>query len=137
MMDVADERVPPYLGRVLDEDGESAGTCFQVAAGVLVTAWHVLDEIGAAHRDAAVAVDPLAGGDGLGAAVARVDPVYDLAVLVSGTGLPAVAGALTATDALALRTAVTATGHAVPDDPGHTYRFLNAPGEWVGGDNPR
>ena len=32
-----------------------------------------------------------------------------------------------------LRAQVTVTGHAVPDDPGHSYRFLNAPGEWAGG----
>ena len=43
----ADGRVPGYLGRVLDGDGAPVGTCFQVAPGVLVTAWHVLDEIGA------------------------------------------------------------------------------------------
>ena len=33
--EVADERVPGYLGRVLDGDGV-VGTCFQVAPGVLV-----------------------------------------------------------------------------------------------------
>ena len=43
------------------------------------------------------------------------------------------AGPLTATDQIPLRVKVTVTGHAVPDDPGHTYRFLNAPGEWAGG----
>jgi hypothetical protein len=32
-----------------------------------------------------------------------------------------------------LRARVTVTGHAVPDDPGRTYRFLDAPGEWAGG----
>ena len=45
---VPDGRVPGYLGRVLDGDGAPVGTCFQVAPGVLVTAWHVLDDIGAA-----------------------------------------------------------------------------------------
>ena len=47
---VPDARVPGYLGRVLDGDGAPVGTCFQVAPGVLVTAWHVLDDIGAAAR---------------------------------------------------------------------------------------
>jgi hypothetical protein len=44
--------VPGYLGRVLDADGAPVGTCFQVAPGVLVTAWHVLSAIGAASEDA-------------------------------------------------------------------------------------
>ena len=44
---------------------------------------------------------------------------------------------LTATDQMALRTEVTVTGHACSDDPGHTYRFLNASGEWAGRDDPR
>ena len=71
---VPDGRVPGYLGRVLDGDGGPVGTCFQVAPGVLVTAWHVLDDIGAAAEDARVRVDPLAGGEAFEAAVARLDP---------------------------------------------------------------
>ncbi len=67
--------MPGYLGRVLDSDGDPVGTCFQVAPGVLVTAWHVLDEIGAAAEGAEVRLDPLAGGEPLTAAVARLDPV--------------------------------------------------------------
>ena len=130
---VPDARVPGYLGRVLDGDGAPVGTCFQVAPGVLVTAWHVLDDIGAAADDARVRVDPLAGGEAFDAAVARMDPLRDLAVLTSAAGLPAVAGPLTATDQVPLRVKVTVTGHAVPDDPGHVYRFLDAPGEWAGG----
>ena len=46
-----------------------------------MTAWHVLDDIGAASEDARVRVDPLAGGAAFGAAVARLDPLRDLAVL--------------------------------------------------------
>ena len=41
-----------YLGRVL-VGGESAGTCFQVSAGVLVTAWDAIETCGA---DAVVVV---------------------------------------------------------------------------------
>jgi len=129
---VPDARVPGYLGRVLD-GGAPVGTCFQVAPGVLVTAWHVLDDIGAAADDARVRIDPLAGGEAFEAAVARVDSLRDLAVLTSAAGLPTVAGPLAATDQIPLRVKVTVTGHAVPDDPGHVYRFLNAPGEWAGG----
>jgi tetratricopeptide (TPR) repeat protein len=138
----ADARVPRYLGRVLD-GGEPAGTCFQVAPGVLVTAWHVLEEAGAADEGAAVEIDPLAGGSAFGVTVARVDPVHDLAVLVCGDG-PGLAGAhgcrlaesagpLTATDRMKLREPVSVTGHAAPDDPGYAYRFLVAAGDWAGG----
>ena len=40
------------------------------------------------------------------AAVARMDPLRDLAVLTCDAGLPAVAGALAATDQMTLRTEV-------------------------------
>jgi tetratricopeptide (TPR) repeat protein len=123
--------VPGYLGRILD-GGDPVGTCFQVAPGVLVTAWHVLNDIGAATPDSPVQVDPLPGGDPFEATVARLDATHDLAVLVTGTSLPATAGPLTATDQMTMRAPVTVTGHAEPEDQDHTYRFLNAPGEWAG-----
>ncbi len=128
-----DGRVRGYLGRVLDGDGEPVGTCFQIAPGVLVTAWHVLDDIRTAEADAGVRVDPLAGGAAFDAAVWRLDPVHDLAVLTCDAGLPATAGLLTATDRVAPRTAVTVTGHSVIEDPGRTARFLTAIGQWAGG----
>ena len=64
--------MPGYLGRVLDGGGAPVGTCFQVAPGVLVTAWHVLDDIGAAAEGTCVQVDPLASGKAFGATVARI-----------------------------------------------------------------
>jgi hypothetical protein len=128
-----DARVPSYLGRVLDGDGVPAGTCFQVAPGVLVTAWHVLSDIGAADDGDLVTMDPLAGGTGFGALVARTDPLRDLAVLTCEARLTGTAGPLAATDSVPLRALVAVTGHTAPDDPGHVYRFLVAPGEWAGG----
>jgi tetratricopeptide (TPR) repeat protein len=106
--------------------------CFQVAPGVLVAACHVVADIGAASDNSPVRVDPLAGGDSFEVTVARTDPVHDLAVLVSDTSLPGTAGPLTATDRMVLRAGVRVTGYAVPDDPGHRYRFLHATGEWAG-----
>jgi tetratricopeptide (TPR) repeat protein len=129
----ADPRVAGYLGRVLDEAGAPVGTCFQVAPGVLVTAWHVLEEVGAAAAQALVRVDPLAGGGAFGARVERLDAVHDLAVLVAEQPLPAVAGPLVASDPVELRTKVRVTGHAVVDDPGRRYRYLVAAGEWAAG----
>src|ERR1044071_2174839 len=125
-------RVPGYLGRVLDGDGDPLGTCFQVAPKVLVTAWHVLDQLGAATVGAPVRVDPLQGGHAFEAEVRRLDPVHDLGVLAGAGSLPESAGPLTATDELKLRTKVFATGHAVLDDDAHTLRLLTAVGEWGG-----
>jgi hypothetical protein len=128
----ADARVPGYLGRVLDENSDPVGTCFQVAAGVLVTAWHVLDDIGATAENARVRIDPLASGEAFEAAVARLDQDHDLAVLVSERHLSASAEELTATDRMAPRTAVTVTGHSVITDSGRTARSLTTIGRWTG-----
>jgi TPR repeat protein len=126
--------VPGYLSRVLDRDGEPAGTCFQVAPYVLVTAWHVLDQIGATDPGASLRMDPLGGGVAFTGTVARVDLVQDLAVLTCADScLAAAAGPLTPTDQMARGEKVTVTGSAVADDPGHHYRFLDAQGEWAGG----
>ena len=125
--------VPGYLGRVLHAGGAPAGTCFQVSAGVLVTACHVLDEIGTASEDARVQVDPLGGGQPFDAVVARLDPLRDLAVLTTHSQLPGVAGELTPSGQLPLRTKVNVTGHVIIGDPGHVYKFLDAAGEWAGG----
>ena len=124
--------MPGYLGRVLDEDGAPVGTCFQVSPGVLVTAWHVLDAIGAASDGAAVRVDPLAGGAAFGAIVVRFDSLRDLAVLTSEAALPEVAGELTATGQVKLRTEVSVTGHSVIEGSGQIARSLTTIGRWTG-----
>jgi uncharacterized protein with LGFP repeats len=129
----ADGRVPGYLGRVLDGDGAPAGTCFCVAPGVLVTAYHVVDYIGAAVIGACVRVDPLSGGKAFDTELARTDRLRDLAIMTCDASALRAAGPLIATDRMPLRVRVTVTGHAAPDEPGHTYRFLDAPGEWAGG----
>ena len=129
---VPDGPVPGYLGRVLDGDGDPVGTCFQVAPGVLVTAWHVLDDVGAAAGDSRVGVDPLAGGTPFGAVVARLDQPHDLAVLAGEVPLPGTAGILAATDQVAPRTGVTVTGHCVIADSGRTARSLTTIGWWTG-----
>ena len=128
----SDGLVPGYLGRVLDEDGAPVGTCFQVSPGVLVTAWHVLDAIGAASDGAPARVDPLAGGAAFGAVVVRFDPLRDLAVLTCDAALPEVAGELTATGQMKLRTEVSVTGHSVIEGSSHTARSLTTIGWWTG-----
>ena len=128
----SDVLVPGYLGRMLGDDGAPVGTCFQVSPGVLVTAWHVLDAIGAASDGAPVRVDPLAGGAAFGAVVVRFDPLRDLAVLTCDAALPEVAGDLTATGQMKLRTEVSVTGHSVIEGSGHTARSLTTIGRWTG-----
>ena len=124
--------VPAYLGRILNAEGAPAGTCFQVSAGVLVTAWHVLEAIGAATGGAAVTVDPLAGGETFTAAVGRLDQSHDLAVLTCPVRLPAAAGNLTATDSMAPGSEVRVAGYGVIDDPGRMSRALTTIGRWTG-----
>jgi hypothetical protein len=94
-------QVPVYLLRVLDSDGSPVGTCLQVAAGVLVTAWHVLERAGATVEGARVAVEPLAGGPAAEAVVVRLDQPHDLAVLSCELALRESAGGLAATDQVA------------------------------------
>lgn len=124
--------MPGYLGRVLNGAGEPAGTCFQVAPGVLATACHVLDDVGAGEIGAVVAVDPLAGGDARDATVAAIDPVADLAVLRVTVPLPATIAGLTATDGVRMGTPIVVTGVSDVDDPRHAYSHIDAPGEWAG-----
>jgi tetratricopeptide (TPR) repeat protein len=128
-----DDRVASYLGRVLDDAGDPVGTCFQVAPGVLVTAWHVLDALGMSYEGAVVRLDPLQGGLPREAQVERVDMLHDLAVLVTGEPLADCVAGLVATDEITTAAPVLITGVAVVNDPGHSYRHLDADGRWAGG----
>src|SRR5690349_5373743 len=105
-----DDRVAGFFGRVLDEAGDPIGTCFQIAERVAVTAWHVVDDLGAGDVGGVVWVDPLQGGDSNIAQVVAVDPVHDLAVLSLTVTLPACVVGIAATDEVELRAAVSITG---------------------------
>jgi Trypsin-like peptidase domain/Trypsin-co-occurring domain 1 len=130
----ADLRMREHLGRILDAGGPAVGTCFQVAPGVLITAWHVLNDLEAGNEGATVAVDALDGASGpTTAEVLRVGPVHDLAVLRRAEPLSASISGISATDMVALGTEVVVTGVSGVDDPEHEYRFLDAPGRWAGG----
>ncbi|MDR1999556.1 MAG: CHAT domain-containing protein [Frankiaceae bacterium] len=85
------EHIAGYLGRVADEYGRSAGTCFQVANGVLATAWHVLTNLGCDGVGAVAQVGALVGGPVGPATVAAFDAEHDLAVLRAELPLPATA----------------------------------------------
>jgi tetratricopeptide (TPR) repeat protein len=132
--DAHDRRVPAYLGRVLDTADRPVGTCFQIAPGIVVTAWHVVDSLGAGEQGDAVRLDSLGGAAGPWEAVVRaVDALADLAVLQIPEPLGASVVGVRATDGEAIGREVLVTGVSEVDDPGHDYRFLDAPGAWAGG----
>lgn len=121
--------VPLYLGRVLDPS-EPSGTCFQVASGILVTAWHVLANLGVGRPGARVIVDGWATVPPTEGQVVRVDETHDLAVMRSPVPLPASIRGTVATSTVRPGTDVMITGVAQID--GQTYDYLDAPGKWQG-----
>ena len=128
-----DPRVPAYLGRILDSGGNPAGTCFQLRPGLLITAHHVLESLGAVTEGDVVNVDALAGGGApFPATVATTAPLHDLAVLKTtaptlGASVPGAAP----TDAMVAGEPVLVTGATHVEDS-YTYRFLDALGSWQG-----
>ncbi|MEN8655407.1 trypsin-like peptidase domain-containing protein [Streptomyces sp. 21So2-11] len=120
------------LGRVLVDDGAPVGTCFQVAPGVVVTAWHVLADLGCAEIGATVTIDTF-HGSAAPAEVVAVGPLWDLAVMRRSEPLPGTVPGLVPTQTVDLLTEVLITGVPTVDDPGHDYLFLDAPGIWQGG----
>jgi hypothetical protein len=128
---MAGERVPGYLGRVLDNDGTPVGTCFQVAHRIAVTAWHVLDAVDAGRVEAAVRVDGLALGSPRSVArVVRADPVHDLAVLLMADPFSASVAGFVASDAVEPNSVVQVLGVSCVD--GEAFRYTPATGYWVG-----
>jgi tetratricopeptide (TPR) repeat protein len=128
-----DQRVPGYLGRVLGVGCEATGTCFQVSAGVVITAWHVLDAVGAGEVGAAVGVDPLEGGTRRDGEVVAVDALADLGVVRLSEPLGGCVKGLAATDEAAMNEGVVVTGVSRLDDPEHEHRYMDASGTWAGG----
>jgi hypothetical protein len=128
-----DRRVPAFLGRILDDEGDPVGTCFQVQPGVLVTAWHVLNDVSRGEEGARVRLDPLQGGPVRDGRVERIDQSHDLAVIVTNNPLADSVAGLAATDEVPQATPVVVTGVVIINDPGHSYRHLNTNGHWAGG----
>ncbi|MFD8076227.1 NB-ARC domain-containing protein [Streptomyces sp. NPDC059718] len=112
----------------------SVGTCFQVAPGIVVTAWHVLADLGCGGTGSQVLTDALNGSAAAACAdVVIVDAVRDLAVLRRTEPLPGSVAGWAATDSVGLLTKVVVTGVSTVNDPGHDYRYLQATGTWQGG----
>ncbi len=133
--------VPGYLGCVLHDTGTPAGTCFQIATGVVVTAAHVLGSVGADAEGAVVTLRALystaqtsysTAPTGPGR-VMSFDDVHDLAVLTSPCLFPASVSRLCATDDQRLGQPVQITGTADVPHVEHRHEYLDAPGTWAGG----
>jgi hypothetical protein len=128
-----DRRVPAFLGRILDDEGHPVGTCFQVRPGVLVTAWHVLNDAGQGEEGARVQLDPLQGGPVRDARVKRIDQSHDLAVVMTEKPLAESVAGVVSTDEVPQATPVAVTGVVIVNDPGHSYSHFDTNGHWAGG----
>jgi hypothetical protein len=126
--------VPGYLGCVLDRTGTPAGTCFQVADGVLVTAAHVLADVGADTSGSVVGVRALHPAGPIRSAVLHgLDAGSDLAVLTCPDRLPASVSRLCATDDQRLNQPVHLTGTVEVPQVDQPHEYLDAAGVWAGG----
>ncbi|MEU8285164.1 tetratricopeptide repeat protein, partial [Micromonospora sp. NPDC048905] len=121
-----------FLGWVAADDAVPVGTCFQVESAVLVTAHHVLAEIGAAAVGSVVRIGPVGGRAGWDATVQRVDEVHDLAVLRAEQPLAGSVSQVVASDGVRDNEPVTTAGYPTVEDDGHEYELLTAGGHWRG-----
>lgn len=130
MIGVADPAIPGFLGRIVDGEGGVLGTCFQVAAGVLVTAQHVVPGLQEGDR---VRVGQLDGSDVIrDASIVRVDPEHDLAVLKTPSPLRQSRGELSASDTVRPGTDIAVIGWAPAYDLEHDHEIHQSGGHWRG-----
>ena len=73
--------IQPYLARVRAPNGRVIGTAFQIVPGVLVTAWHVLEDSDAPDSGDSVVVSRFESDDDLVGTVLEVDREYDVATV--------------------------------------------------------
>src|SRR4051812_26020859 len=84
-----DPRIPGFLGRALDVRGVPVGTCFQERPGILVTAFHVLQDARKYGHQSAFLIDALNGAtEPIEAEAVAFDEDRDLAVLRTEQPLP-------------------------------------------------
>lgn len=125
------DRARRYLGIILDEAGQPVGTCFQLFVGIIATAWHVLDAVGAGVVGKSVRVRSLGGDELFDGTTVGIDPKHDVAVIEIKSPFEECVHGLSPTDELKLDVPVYATGIPhVSDD--HSYECLTAKGSWAG-----
>lgn len=128
------------MGRVLSPAGVPQGSCFQIAPGYLVTAWHVLQMTMALSEDdgdeGAVSVDHLSTPGSVMISATRVaaDKKADLALLKIKDPFPGSVRLVRSSDGVAPGEELIIVGHAVirdgPDRPDLVW--TEARGEWEG-----
>ncbi|MEU0698172.1 serine protease [Streptomyces niveus] len=130
------QSVPLYMGRILSPSGVPQGTCFQLAPGYLVTAWHVVQATLALGDDEVLRVDRLShpGAERITARVAAEDRRADLALLKAEASFPASARLLRGARTVKQSEPVTVVGHAVVQEVGDRAPvvWVEALGEWQG-----
>lgn len=126
--------VPGYLGRVLDEYLSPIGTCFHAGAGIYITAFHVLDDLGVGSLGSTVTVDRLAvTSPPFRAIVDWLDPINDLALMISDVTWPEAVASFGRTQDIAITQTLLVTGVAEVDDSNRSYRYVQTVGTWQGG----
>lgn len=130
------QSVPLYMGRILSPSGVPQGTCFQLAPGYLVTAWHVVQATLALGDDEVLRVDRLShpGAERITARVAAEDRRADLALLKADAFFPASARLLRGARTVKQSEPVTVVGHALIQEVGDRAPvvWVEALGEWQG-----
>src|SRR5689334_10849565 len=126
-----ERRIPAYLGRVLT--GETAvGTCFQLAPGLIATAWHVLEKnLGVGGCGEQVTAGPLEPrvGEPFTATVKAFDAPNDLAILQTDRDLGGSIAVLSPSDTISPHAKLLVTGVSVLDDPGAEHEYWDAFGD--------
>lgn len=130
------QSVPLYMGRILSPSGVPQGTCFQLAPGYLVTAWHVVQATLALGDDEVLRVDRLShpGAERITARVAADDKRADLALLKADVSFPESARLLRGARTVKHSEPVTVVGHALVHEAGDRppVVWVEALGEWQG-----
>ncbi|MEO3761858.1 serine protease [Streptomyces sp. B8F3] len=128
--------VPDYVGRILSSSGVPQGTCFQLAPGYLVTAWHVAQGTLSLGDDEVLRVDRLRdpGADRITARVLADDRKADLALLEADAPFPGSARLLRGSRSVTYGEPVTVVGHAVMYEAAGKppVVWVEALGEWQG-----
>lgn len=119
-----------YSAAVVDADGHSIGTCFQVRPALFVTSAHVVRPSGKTALEGLTIV-PLVGGASLAATVGKVDQLNDLAELHATGELESSAPGFVATDSNHPGDRMAVTGFGEIADA-RTHEYASTAGTWDG-----
>lgn len=124
--------IQPYLARVRAPNGRVIGTAFQIVPGVLVTAWHVLEDSDAPDSGDSVVVSRFESDDDLVGTVLEVDREYDVATVRIEKPLDASVSELVSTWSLRMNEPLEIQGVAHIEDTLHDRTDVEMPGAWYG-----